>query len=89
MTNVDATASVGLTIVRAGAWLADGTTGAGTGVPASGEGAVGAGDQMTGAWWCQGDTRAGTELAQGLLRELNPGPLAPKARIMPLDQAAD
>jgi hypothetical protein len=24
----------------------------------------------------------------GLLRELNPGPLAPEARIMPLDQAA-
>ena len=27
--------------------------------------------------------------AEGLLRELNPGPLAPEARIMPLDQAAD
>ena len=27
-------------------------------------------------------------MAQGLLRELNPGPLAPGARIMPLDQAA-
>ena len=26
--------------------------------------------------------------AKGLLRELNPGPLAPEARIMPLDQAA-
>ena len=26
--------------------------------------------------------------AMGLLRELNPGPLAPEARIMPLDQAA-
>ena len=26
---------------------------------------------------------------QGLLRELNPGPLAPEARIMPLDQAAN
>ena len=25
---------------------------------------------------------------KGLLRELNPGPLAPEARIMPLDQAA-
>ena len=25
---------------------------------------------------------------EGLLRELNPGPLAPKARIIPLDQAA-
>ena len=25
----------------------------------------------------------------GLLRELNPGPLAPEARIMPLDQAAN
>ena len=25
---------------------------------------------------------------QGLLRELNPGPLGPKPRIMPLDQAA-
>ena len=24
----------------------------------------------------------------GLVRELNPGPLAPKARIMPLDQRA-
>ena len=27
-------------------------------------------------------------MAKGLLRELNPGPLAPEARIMPLDQAA-
>ena len=26
---------------------------------------------------------------EGLLRELNPGPLAPGARIMPLDQAAN
>ena len=26
---------------------------------------------------------------KGLLRELSPGPLAPEARIMPLDQAAD
>ena len=25
----------------------------------------------------------------GLLRELSPGPIAPEARIMPLDQAAD
>ena len=25
----------------------------------------------------------------GLLRELNPGPLAPEARIIPLDQAAN
>ena len=28
-------------------------------------------------------------MAEGLFRELNPGPLAPEARIMPLDQAAD
>ena len=28
-------------------------------------------------------------LFKGLLRELNPGPLAPEARIIPLDQAAD
>ena len=27
--------------------------------------------------------------SEGLLQELNPGPLAPEARIMPLDQAAD
>ena len=27
-------------------------------------------------------------LSKGLLRELSPGPLAPEARIMPLDQAA-
>ena len=27
-------------------------------------------------------------IGMGLLRELNPGPLAPEARIMPLDQAA-
>ena len=27
-------------------------------------------------------------MTQGLLRELNPGPLAPEARIIPLDQAA-
>ena len=26
---------------------------------------------------------------KGLLRELNPGPLAPEARIIPLDQAAN
>ena len=25
----------------------------------------------------------------GLVRDLNPGPLAPKARIIPLDQRAD
>ena len=29
-----------------------------------------------------------TKLTKGLLRELNPGPLAPEARIIPLDQAA-
>ena len=29
-----------------------------------------------------------TMCCKGLLRELNPGPLAPEARIMPLDQAA-
>ena len=29
------------------------------------------------------------EQGKGLLRELNPGPLAPEARIIPLDQAAD
>ena len=28
-------------------------------------------------------------LADGLFRELNPGPLAPEARIMPLDQTAN
>ncbi len=28
-------------------------------------------------------------MQKGLLRELNPGPLAPEARIIPLDQAAD
>ena len=28
-------------------------------------------------------------LRKGLLRELDPGPLAPEARIIPLDQAAD
>ena len=27
-------------------------------------------------------------MAEGLFRELNPGPLAPEARIMPLDQTA-
>ena len=31
---------------------------------------------------------SGKHTRQGLLRELNPGPLAPEARIMPLDQAA-
>ena len=30
----------------------------------------------------------GGEAIQGLLRELNPGPLAPEARIIPRDQAA-
>ena len=33
--------------------------------------------------------RSGTGGAEGLLREVNPGPLAPEARIMPLDQAAN
>ena len=28
-------------------------------------------------------------ILNGLLRELNPGPLAPEARIIPLDQAAN
>ena len=28
------------------------------------------------------------KLKQGLVRDLNPGPLAPKARIIPLDQRA-
>ena len=32
--------------------------------------------------------RSNKDGAKGLLRELNPGPLAPEARIMPLDQAA-
>ena len=32
---------------------------------------------------------AGLVRVQGLLRELNPGPLAPWARIIPLDQAAN
>ena len=32
--------------------------------------------------------RGVVEAEEGLLRESNPGPLAPKARIMPLDQAA-
>ena len=31
---------------------------------------------------------ASSALRKGLLRELNPGPLAPEARIIPLDQAA-
>ena len=30
-----------------------------------------------------------TATKKGLLREWNPGPLAPEARIIPLDQAAD
>ena len=30
-----------------------------------------------------------SQKAQGLFRELNPGPLAPQARIIPLDQTAD
>ena len=33
-------------------------------------------------------TEGRTQKTIGLLRELNPGPLAPEARIMPLDQAA-
>ena len=35
----------------------------------------------------QFDARSGTQ-CKGLLRELNPGPLGPKPRIIPLDQAA-
>ena len=37
----------------------------------------------------EGKFRSGTAGAEGLLRELNPGHLAPEARIMPLDQAAN
>ena len=33
--------------------------------------------------------RDGTRQAKGLFWELNPGPLAPEARIMPLDQTAN
>ena len=33
----------------------------------------------------EGKFRSGAHGAEGLLRELNPGPLAPEARIMPLD----
>ena len=29
------------------------------------------------------------KMEKGLFRELNPGPLTPKARIIPLDQTAD
>ncbi len=36
----------------------------------------------------EGTQRRSLEVHIGLLRELNPGPLAPEARIMPLDQAA-
>lgn len=36
--------------------------------------------------WCLGK---GGEKISGLVRDLNPGPLAPKARIIPLDQRAD
>ena len=49
--------------------------------------------------WCSGPTSASQAEgprfksqrvhSSGLLRELNPGPLAPEARIMPLDQAAN
>ena len=38
------------------------------------------------SWPFTGGT--GQERLLGLLRELSPGPLAPQARIMPLDQAA-
>ena len=34
------------------------------------------------------EKQAVAQSLHGLLRELNPGPLAPEARIMPLDQAA-
>ena len=42
--------------------------------------------QPTGACACHAANQMGVQ--EGLLRELNPGPLAPEARIMPLDQAA-
>ena len=43
----------------------------------------GAGWRMEGAWCC-----AIFWMEKGLFWELNPGPLAPEARIMPLDQTA-
>ena len=36
----------------------------------------------------QRETAETSQRKKGLLRELNPGPLAPEARIIPLDQAA-
>ena len=40
---------------------------------------------------CENATKRPTKLLEkgGLVRDLNPGPLAPKARIIPLDQRAD
>ena len=36
----------------------------------------------------EGKFRSGTRGAEALLRALTPSPLAPEARVMPLDQAA-
>ncbi len=47
------------------------------------------GRRATSAAMACGPPRQPQEMAKGLFRELNPGPLAPEARIMPLDQTAD
>ena len=40
-------------------------------------------------FWCNYESNLRVaEAKNGLVRESNPGPLAPKARIMPLDQQA-
>ena len=44
-------------------------------------------DPRSGLLSQQADAQA--QSMTGLLRELSPGPLAPEARIIPLDQAAD
>ena len=43
-----------------------------------------------GEWRAKDEVTRGKDMIipKGLLRESNPGPLAPKARIIPLDQAA-
>ena len=48
-------------------------------------------DNRASQLYCIGSSEATEKKGKqkGLLRELNPGPLAPGARIIPLDQAAD
>ena len=77
MKELNNTASVALTKVKSSGMGADGTTGGSTGVPALGEAAIGPRDQHDRRSVVLGWHQSWYGATQGLLRELNPGLLAP------------